>query len=98
MAANNSKLNQAPYVQNNNKSLFTNFLNPLTEKEEGLVPGQSTSFSTRDVSRKVYFIHIMFHSARLHIPFPFCYALPSFSSESLFMNNLNELFEACNPK
>lgn len=98
-AANNSKLNQAPYTQHNNnkKSLFQDFLNPLTQKEERLVPGQSTLFTIRDVSRKVDFIYVMLHSARLHIPFPFCYTLPSFSSENPFMNNLNELFEACIP-
>lgn len=102
MAPKISKLNQAPYKQNNMQnnsktSLFTNSLSPLTWKG-GLGPGQITSFSTRDVNLGVYFINVMFHSACLHIPFPFCYALPSFSSESPFMNNLNELFEACNPK
>lgn len=98
-AANNSKLNQAPYTRNNNdkKSLFQDFLNPLTQKEERLVPGQSTWFTIRDVSRKVDFIYVKLHSAPLHIPFPFCYTLPSFSSENPFVNNLNELFEACIP-
>lgn len=98
-AANNSKLNQAPYTRNNNdkKSLFQDFLNPLTQKEERLVPGQSTWFTIRDVSRKVDFIYVKLHSAPLHIPFPFCYTLPSFSSENPFVSNLNELFEACIP-
>lgn len=99
VAANDSKLSQLPYTQNNNKTiLLTNFLKSLTWKKDGLVAGQNTSFSSRDLSRKVCFIYTMSHSARLHIPFAFCYALSSFSSESPFMNNLNELFEACNPK
>lgn len=67
-------------------------------KKDGLEAGQNTSFRTRDLSRKVYFIYTMSHSACLHIPFPFCSALPIFSSESPFMNNLNELFEACKRK
>lgn len=99
VVANNSKLSQHPYIQNNNKTvLLTNFLKSLTWKKDELVAGQNTSCSSRDLSRKVCFIYTISHSAHLHMPFAFCYALSSFSSESPFMNNLNELFEACNPK